>query len=362
MSRREFLRGAARGVALFFGGFTLLNLLGEGLHPGFDATLWWVNLRPLTGRAAVLMLLVSAVILSSFAVRGEIRSHRVRTVFCAVILFLGIATARDTVDYYRLLAAHSIESSFPVSFSLFVGASLALIVAGTRCGQPARQEDSGHTRSEHFVLLWTLVIWMIGFPLLQIHCFGWTDYRRQADAAVVFGCRVDRSGRLSAPLADRVRSACQLHEQGLVQYIIMSGGPGVGSVHETEAMRDLAIRLGVPGGRILIDRDGLSTGATVQNTVPLIQKHQFQRVLAVSHYYHLPRIKLSYQRAGVCVYTVPARQTAGLQRQTWQLTREIAALWAYYLKPLAAAICIPLRNSPNPACPQPLGLVTARSA
>jgi len=30
---------AARGLALFIGGFSLLNLLGELRYPGFDATL-----------------------------------------------------------------------------------------------------------------------------------------------------------------------------------------------------------------------------------------------------------------------------------------------------------------------------------
>jgi hypothetical protein len=34
-----------RGLALFVGGFALLNLLGGLRRAGFDANLWWIDLR-----------------------------------------------------------------------------------------------------------------------------------------------------------------------------------------------------------------------------------------------------------------------------------------------------------------------------
>ena len=169
---------------------------------------------------------------------------------------------------------------------------------------------------------------------MQIHCFGWTDYRRPGDAAVVFGCKVYPNGNLSTALSDRVRSACDLYHEGLVAHLIMSGGPGRGDVHETEAMRDFAVKLGVPSESILIDSMGLSTDETVTNTVPLFRQHGFTRVLAVSHYFHLPRIKLAYQRAGVDVFTVPARQKNRLPNRHFMMVREVVALWAYYARPL----------------------------
>lgn len=36
---------ATRGMALLLGAFTLLNVLGELRNPGFDANLWWIDLR-----------------------------------------------------------------------------------------------------------------------------------------------------------------------------------------------------------------------------------------------------------------------------------------------------------------------------
>ncbi len=38
---------AARGLALFLGGFGLLNVVGDFWHPGFDANVWWLDLRRL---------------------------------------------------------------------------------------------------------------------------------------------------------------------------------------------------------------------------------------------------------------------------------------------------------------------------
>jgi uncharacterized SAM-binding protein YcdF (DUF218 family) len=332
--RRHLLRGVSRGAAFFFGGFTLLNLLGESLHSGFDATIWWVNLRPLPGWFVAPFLLVAAASLLSVTLRGEIRSRPMRVVFLATMLTLILASARDAVSFYRLLAEGAIGTAFPASFSVFVGLSLVVILVGARHRQTTDEEPTRTSRHEKLALVSALALWMAGFPLLQIHCFGWTDYRRPADVAVVFGCRVYRSGNLSPPLADRVRSACELYEQGLVKCLIMSGGPGMGDVHETDAMRRYAIELGVPAEKILVDRSGLSTSETVRNTVPLIQKLGFRRVLAVSNYYHLPRIKLCFQRAGQQVFTVPSKHKFGWRMRSWQLAREVVALWAYYLEPV----------------------------
>jgi len=60
-------------------------------------------------------------------------------------------------------------------------------------------------------------------------------------------------------------------------------------------------------------------------------------VLAVSHFYHLPRIKLAYQRGGVDVCTVPARQKYFLSQIPYSMVREVAAFWTYYLKEKPAA-------------------------
>jgi hypothetical protein len=53
--------------------------------------------------------------------------------------------------------------------------------------------------------------------------------------------------------------------------------------------------------------------------------------------YHLPRIKLAYQRDGWEVFTVPAKESYLLRQMPYNMAREVAALWVYYLRPLVNA-------------------------
>ena len=99
-------------------------------------------------------------------------------------------------------------------------------------------------------------------------------------------------------------------------------------------MRQLALSLGVPDRAIRLDSEGLNTEATVRNTVALLQGMHARRVLAVSHGYHLPRVKIAYRRACCDVFTVPAKETRHLRAEPLLVLREVAALRAYYLRPL----------------------------
>jgi uncharacterized SAM-binding protein YcdF (DUF218 family) len=97
-------------------------------------------------------------------------------------------------------------------------------------------------------------------------------------------------------------------------------------------MREMALKSGVPAEAVILDRDGLSTRAAVRNTCAIFDDLGIRRVLVVSHFYHLPRIKISYQRQDVEVYTVPAKDSRRLTATACSVGREIAALWVYYVK------------------------------
>ncbi len=177
----------------------------------------------------------------------------------------------------------------------------------------------------------SLAACMVLFPLMQMLCFGHTDYRRPSDAIIVFGARAYADGSLSVPLADRVRTACGLYHEGLAPWLIFSGGPGDGDVHETEAMRQLALELGVPDGAIRLDSQGLNTRATARETARMLEQLGARSAMAVSHFYHLPRVKMSYARLGWNVYTVPAEESYTLRAMPIYMLREIVGLWVYYL-------------------------------
>jgi vancomycin permeability regulator SanA len=303
----------ARGLALFLGALTLLNLVGT------DANLWWIDLYPLPARASAIVLAALALALFAYAFLPAMRTtRRILTVSLTTVALL--AAVANVVRYYVLLRRGQFSTSIPLPLSFFVVCALAvLIYAEVRPG-----------KSHRSLIVLTFVSAAVLFPIAQIALFGMTDYRRRADVIVVFGARAYADGTPSRALADRVRTGVDLYRAGLAPALFFSGGPGEGAIDEPESMRRLARKLGVPDAAILRDPRGINTEATVRNTLAVRPR----RVLAVSHFYHLPRIKMTYQRYGFSeAYTVPSRNSVPLQ-MPFNLVREDLAFWAYYLRRL----------------------------
>lgn len=323
-------QAVSRGVALFLGSFSLLNLIGEARSPGFDANIWWIDLHPVPAPMARGLLALVGLLLVVYAVRPNMSAVWRRSAIAVVLLLFG-TSLWNSVGYYNLIRQGTIQSDVALPFSLHVAALLAVVLVGLLLN-PRRSSRVGR---DLIVAVLTLAVCLVGFPLAQMYCFGQTDYRRPADAVVVFGCRALADGTPSDALSDRVQTGCELYHAKLANKLIFSGGPGDGAVHETEAMRRLAVQLGVPAEDIILDPDGFNTQATVTNTARELSQRDFTQVLAVSHFYHLPRIKLCYRRVGIEVVTVPAENRHNVP-VGYNLAREVVALWLYYLQPLAA--------------------------
>ena len=129
-----------------------------------------------------------------------------------------------------------------------------------------------------------------------------------------------------------VRTGAQLYKDGLAQRLLLSGAQGVGEpANETTVMRTLAMGFGVPASAITLDPTGFNTDATVRDTVPVLRAGGERSLAVVSDFFHLPRVKLAYQRAGYDVVTVPS-QARRIPQTTRLVLREIPAFWVYYLR------------------------------
>lgn len=287
-----------RAIALCLGAYTLLSLAGH--H-----NLWWIDARPLPQWP----LAIPGVV---FCVHGALgRWPRAFTFTAACLMVVAIV---NVLHFYAL----RLDAGVPVPFSAVVLALLFLMLAAPQ------------TRRPRLAAAGIVIALAVGLPLCQVFFYGCTSYARRADVIVVFGARCYADGTPSQSLVDRVRTATRLYHAGLAPRLLLSGGPGDGAVHETEAMRDLALAGGVPADAITLDRDGLSTWATVRNTGP-------GRILAVSHFYHLPRIQLAYRSSGRKAFTVPADETYTVRQTPYLVAREVAGFWWYYLRSLASA-------------------------
>lgn len=316
-----------RGVSLFLGAFCLLNVGGELLRPGFDANMFWIDLSPLPAELARGFLALAGLLMLQFAIVPS-SNRLVQFVLRATVLVLLGTALWNTWVFFELLNRGLIRSEFPVPFSLQVVAALLAILAGVVHPGATQPLARGGIPTIYV----TFAVCSVAFPIAQMYCFGKTDYRQPADWIVVFGCRVYHDGSPSPALEQRVLTAVELYQQGLAPAIVMSGGPGDGATDEPSAMRRLAVEQGVPEAAIFVDGAGLNTSATLRNLHARLENSEERRVLAVSDFFHLPRIKLSSRRQGLKVRTVPAG-TGRFPGMWAQLARETAALWLYYLRP-----------------------------
>lgn len=320
------LRTLLPEVGLALGLFVAVNVLGELARPGFAATGAWIDLPP--GTASRVFEAALAGLLIGHGVAPLTGAARAAGVLA--LLVVAAAAVRDAAIYQTLVADGRIATSLPVPGSLLVLAvSLALAVEVARPG-PRRRWDGW--RAVRCLAVGTGVA--VALPIALMLTFGPTRYVRDADCIVVFGARVYSDGTPSLALADRVDEAIRLYHRGVAPTIVMSGA--LDEVHggsEPAAMRARAIAAGVPADAIVIDEAGVDTAATVDNTAAWLRARGGARVLAVSHYYHQPRVKLLFERAGVRTFTVPATMSRRLLKEPYFVAREVLAYYAALLSP-----------------------------
>jgi uncharacterized SAM-binding protein YcdF (DUF218 family) len=319
----------ARVLAFWFGSLSLVNVMAGLRHPAFDPNIWWIDLRFMPRLAGQILLLVVGALLVAHGLRPASDGRR-RTASLVAVAIAAIVASMNAISYYRTWDSGTIAPRSPVPLSLLIAVLLGVIWFSIFRPAPAP------TRKASFAAIAAVSLAFVsGVPLLQMAFFGTTDYRRPADVVVVFGARVRLDGTASLTLANRVRTGSELYREGFADTIVMTGGVEPTGFDETIVMRDLAVQLGVPSDAIILDPVGHNTDASVANTARIFDDDGMRRILAVSQFYHLPRIKLAYARAGVDVWTVPARTS--LVPRTWAIVaREIPAFWLYYLRAVVA--------------------------
>lgn len=322
-----------RALCLFIGTFSLVGAL-TSITSGFNPNIWWIDLRWLPAHVGTLGLVIFGTVTVSLAIFPECGSFRRVVALLCIMVFLAMSI-RDTILFWVLLSTQQLITSSFVPFSLFAHLALWVIFISVWRPQYAPNQPLNP-------LVFVSVLSLLGilFPLFQVYCFGKTNYQRRSDTAVVFGARVYGNGQMSMALRDRIQRACELYAQEMVSRIIVSGGPGDGRTHETEAMYNFAIHAGVPEEAIWIDPNGLNTQATVENSLKMLhERREFGRIIAVSEFYHLPRIKLTFHACGREVYTVSPRPGDPARNHAYRsIFREIPAYWVYFARSVGSAV------------------------
>lgn len=142
----------------------------------------------------------------------------------------------------------------------------------------------------------SLLIFIPSFALLQ----DLTEPEKfpPADVIMVFGAGMGADGTLHPSTILRVEKGVTLYQQGAAPRLHMSGGMARdGGPSAGDQMRDLAVRLGVPGDVITSETRSLSTLQNALFSLPDLS--QDGRIIAVSEGFHLPRVWASLHWAAM---------------------------------------------------------------
>jgi vancomycin permeability regulator SanA len=129
-----------------------------------------------------------------------------------------------------------------------------------------------------------------------------------APVALVFGAGVGVDGEPTLPLHDRVATAAELYHAGTVERLLLSGDGRDQYADEPEAMRRLALSLGVP------------------------DQADVRRAVLVTQEFHLPRALMLCRDAGIDVVGVAGDEQKYPWRWavSWEARETVATAYAWW--------------------------------
>lgn len=166
-----------------------------------------------------------------------------------------------------------------------------------------------------------------------------------ARVAIVFGAGLLRDGSAGPVLSDRVETAVQLYETGKAGKLLMSGDNSTANYNEPEAMRQYALKRGVPDEDIALDYAGRRTYDTCYRA-----RHIFgvESAVLVTQGFHMPRALTLCNWFGVESIGVESNNRYFLKRfrAYWNFREVFAVFQAAW--DMVIAKPIPILGEPEP--------------
>ena len=124
-----------------------------------------------------------------------------------------------------------------------------------------------------------------------------------ADCILVLGAGVNADGSPSLMLADRLDTAIDLYKAGVSDRILMSGDHGSEDYDEVNAMKDEAVRAGVPSDSVFMDHAGFITYDSIYRARDVFGA---KKIVIVTQRYHMYRALWIAWKLGVDAVGVAA--------------------------------------------------------
>jgi vancomycin permeability regulator SanA len=324
-----------RATACFLGCVTLLNLLGEMRFAHFSAAAWWIDLHFLPKSASRGLLAFSAALWIAFALFPR-ANGLVRRLGALCTLGLLGAAGWTVFRFYRHDHAGQDLHTLPIPLALHVAALLAVVLPGQLTGW---WERTNFFKDFLFGGL-TLATCAASFPLAHFLCVGQLDDRAASDVAAVVAGRSDtEKGADGKSTSNPLQTACQLYREGQIKKILLIGRPNEsGTPDETaQVLRRAALAEGVAEADLLTPPAAAASAdsrTALADAAKFLDEQKLSHVLVVARFFEVPRIRLSFERAGLDIHSAPLREDVRPAAMRPVLAREAAALWMCYLQPL----------------------------
>ena len=309
-------RGAALGIAII----TSFNLLEVFAYNTSAVNNWLCNFRMVTQPLSIAILAMMATALLMYSMKPALPGT-VWMATIALVTIVALFTAWDLWEVTQRVPADLRQTAM----SRPLGILMLLAVAGM--GILVGDSPVAYGKSSILTIALSCLLTLLGFVVVTLQSGSMGD-PIPADAVpviLVLGCTVDSDGAPSEALADRVATGSKLQVDGHGKLLVLSGGPGEGTVTESQAMQKLAIAGGVPESALQLDPAGISVTNSLQFVITLQELKDDRRVIVVSHWYQLARIRMLGRHAGLQVIAVPAAQEHALFNQNRLYAQEAVA-------------------------------------
>jgi|SRR5579872_678627 len=169
--------------------------------------------------------------------------------------------------------------------------------------------------------------------LIYVLSFSWrVNIPAHADAALILGAKVNLNNSPSDPLYNRTITAIALYQARKVDYIITTGGIGLGPTAESTISQKIAKQKGVPANKVLGEDESHTTFQNVEDIQTVAAKYKIQSLVIVTDRFHVARGVLVAKHFGFgpVYWDFPDDSYYPKSLLMWNYAREAAAL-LYYL-------------------------------
>ena len=326
-------RDLGYGVGVCMACYSVVNIAGDLVRPGFDASILCMPLAPTRWWASRLTVAAATVLLCVSMVR-PLRNWALYAAAQCLMLLLMVSAAAAALGTVWPLLGNEVSRALPARYTVLLAAAFASQVIRIRAG---RRRERSEARGWPGRCGRAAAVCVVGAAFLgaQFFLFGAARRDVRADCAVVMGAGVLWGGEPGHALGERTQTACRLYLRGRVKHLIFSGGPVYGRYTEPISMRAYAVKLGVPRGAMVLDDEGISTYDTARNARRIMAARGWRTAVVVTHEYHISRTWLAFRRARVEAVGYPA-QRRGFRwgKDLFAILRECAAWGYYFVSPL----------------------------